>query len=234
MKTAQKSIVNAKVQPVRFPELAAEMAVRLPGGVDLPAGQLLVEAAGTAARNEVQTLTVTATGGTATLTLTGFGTTPALAYNANAAALQTAVDNLIGSGNCTVAGTGPFTFTFANEFGSRDVELLTVNGTALTGGSWAMAETTKGSVGKVGGYSAYTGSGAAKAVLGYATKTDARGAVIDEFGNTNLLTAQAWRKGDFLASDLTGLDAAALTTGSGKFELIDGSAITDTGAVVRL
>jgi len=232
MKTAVRSITNAKVQPVRYPELAKEISVRLPGGVTYPAGQLLKEDSTNAAQSEVQTLTITATVGTYRLSWTGFGFTVPLAFNAANAAVQAAIDTVLGSGNCVVTGANsPYTLTYAAEFANRDVELLTIDTSALTFTVATITQATQGSVGKVGGYSAYSGTGTAKAILGRATKTDARCAIIDEFGNTNNVTTSAWNAGDFLVSDLTGVDAAALAA---RFVLVDGGTSADTGAVVRL
>lgn len=63
----------------------------------------------------VQTVTVngTPTGGTFTLSVAG-GTTGAIAYNAAAATIQTAVNAILPSGvTVAVTGTGPFTLTFS-------------------------------------------------------------------------------------------------------------------------
>lgn len=90
--------------------------------------------AGVGPTNEVQTLTITsATGGTYTLTFNG-QTTSSLAYNANAAAIQTALRALstIGSGNVNVSGSGPFTITFAGTLAATNVNPITVNTASLT------------------------------------------------------------------------------------------------------
>lgn len=91
--------------------------------------------------NEVQTITVTGTptGGTYTLTYAG-QTTAAIAYNATAAAVQSALSALanIGSGNVTCAG-GPHpgtavTATFTGALAGTDVSQMTATG-SFTGGS---------------------------------------------------------------------------------------------------
>lgn len=88
--------------------------------------------------NAVQTLTVTATGGSYTLTIGG-ATTGAIAFNANAAAIQTAVQAAGAGGvfggdpaasTATVTGTGPFTVTLG--IGSAPTA---VNTKSLTGGT---------------------------------------------------------------------------------------------------
>lgn len=89
---------------------------------------------------EVQTVTITGipTGGTFTLTMDG-ATTSALAYNAAAATVQTALQALatIGSGNALVTGSagGPYTVTFASALALMDVNTLSADGTLLTGGT---------------------------------------------------------------------------------------------------
>jgi hypothetical protein len=103
--------------------------------------------------NEVQTATVNGgpTGGTFTLSYRGQVTGP-LAYNAAAAAVQTALQGLsrIGPNNIVVTGNagGPYTITFQNGLGRKEIESLVGNGAGLTGGttpSVTVAETTKGS-----------------------------------------------------------------------------------------
>lgn len=86
---------------------------------------------------EVATVTVTGTptGGTYTLTYSGIGTTVAIAYNAAASVVQTALETLFGSGNVTVAGSagGPYTVTFSGTAGN--VPTPTVGTNSLTGGT---------------------------------------------------------------------------------------------------
>lgn len=88
--------------------------------------------------NEVQTLTMTGTptGGTYTLTYSG-QTTTAIAYNANAAAIQAALVALsnIAPGDVVVTGTGPFTVTFGGTLGATNVAQLTASSASLTGGT---------------------------------------------------------------------------------------------------
>ena len=94
---------------------------------------------GAAGVNEVQTITASATptGGTWTISFDG-ATTSALQYNANAAAVQTALEALptIGSGNVTVSGgalgTAAFTVTFIGTEGSLSQPAMTVS-SSLTG-----------------------------------------------------------------------------------------------------
>jgi hypothetical protein len=73
------------------------------------------------------TLTGTATAGTYTLIVNGYATAP-IAYNANAAAIQSAVNALVGvtGATVTVTGTGPWTLTF-------NTAVLVNSTSALTG-----------------------------------------------------------------------------------------------------
>jgi len=89
---------------------------------------------------EVQSVTVTGgpTGGTFTLTFVG-QTTAAIAYNATAAAVQTALQALssIGAGNVAVTGNagGPYSVTFIGTLANTDVAQMTASGAGLTGGT---------------------------------------------------------------------------------------------------
>lgn len=106
--------------------------------------------------NEVQTVTITGapTGGTFSLTFKD-QTTPALAFNATASAVQTALQALstVGAGNATVAGSagGPYTVTFAGALANTDVETIDPVG-SFTGGTSpaiATAVTTPGGSGAI-------------------------------------------------------------------------------------
>ena len=92
-------------------------------------------------RVQIVTLVGTPTGGTFTITYGG-NTTSALAFNAAAGTIQTAVRLLPGLAAATVTGTapGPFTFTL-NVVGGASGP-LSVNQTALTGGTAAASQAT--------------------------------------------------------------------------------------------
>jgi hypothetical protein len=98
-----------------------------------------------AGTDAVQTLTITATGGTYKLSYDGY-TTPALAYNALAATIQAALRALpsVGGAYVTVTGTGPWTITFSSNLGKKLVPVITVNTSLLTGGTASIANTTPG------------------------------------------------------------------------------------------
>ncbi|WP_329126020.1 hypothetical protein [Streptomyces sp. NBC_01353] len=113
---------------------------------DTPALSVAVPAAGT---DEVQTVTITGspTGGTYTLTFSG-QTTAAIAYNAAASAVQSALEALsnIDSGDVVCAGGPhpgtPVTVTFGGQYDGANVAEMTATG-SLTGGTTpAVAVTT--------------------------------------------------------------------------------------------
>ncbi|HLY32764.1 MAG TPA: hypothetical protein VKQ36_17205, partial [Ktedonobacterales bacterium] len=89
--------------------------------------------------DNLQTVTITGgpTGGTFTLSYKG-QTTSAIAYNAAASAVQTALLALstIGAGNATVSGSagGPYTVAMVGTL-AQDTTALTANGGSLTGGT---------------------------------------------------------------------------------------------------
>lgn len=112
----------------------------------------------TAGTNEVQTAALGgATGGSAPWSYSYFDpaagkivteSTAALAFNAAAAAVQTALQGLtgLGAGNVTVAGAagGPYTVTFTSAKGARPHRALVI-GSGLTGGTGAtVTRTTPG------------------------------------------------------------------------------------------
>jgi hypothetical protein len=107
--------------------------------------------------SDVQTITITGTptGGTFTVTLAGV-TSGAIAYNAVASAVQTAIQAMsnVGSGNATVtggAGPGtPWVVTFAGALASQNITLMTASGALLTGGTSPAVAVTHTTPGKTG------------------------------------------------------------------------------------
>lgn len=98
------------------------------------------------ANNEVQTLIIDATGGTFTMTFSG-QTTAAIAYNAAASAIESALVALsnIAPGDVSVAGSnGLFTITFAGTYANTNVAQITLGVGSLTGGSAAINTTHAG------------------------------------------------------------------------------------------
>lgn len=95
--------------------------------------------------NEIQQIAiVSATGGTFTLTFSG-QTTAGIAYNASAAAIQTALEALsnINPGDVVVTGT-PFTWQvqFTGQYTNTNVAQMTANGASLTGGGASISVST--------------------------------------------------------------------------------------------
>lgn len=90
--------------------------------------------------NEKQVITLggtAATGGTFTLTFNG-ETTTTIAYNASAAAVESALEGLASysSGDFTVTGSagGPYTVEFTGTLAGTNVSIMTIDVSGLTGG----------------------------------------------------------------------------------------------------
>lgn len=102
-----------------------------------------------AVANEVQTINLGgAVAGTITITFDG-ETTGAIAYNATAATVQTALEGLsnINPGDVVVTGgplPGTITLTFGGKYLYQNVPQVTVTPTGLTGGTVTVATTTEG------------------------------------------------------------------------------------------
>lgn len=102
--------------------------------------------------NEVQTVTVDATGGTFTISYGG-ATTSAIAQAALGETVEAALEALssIGIGNINVTGAagGPFVCTFINALSYANIALMTTDPASLTGGAGTavVAETVAGTAG---------------------------------------------------------------------------------------
>lgn len=110
--------------------------------------------------NERVQIAVDATGGTYTITFSG-GTTAAIAFNASAAAVKSALvlgtplgvnDVLVTGGPGSAGATTPYILEFTGDYGGQDVGAVTTTPT-LTGGATTAAVTvpTAGSSGASGG-----------------------------------------------------------------------------------
>lgn len=101
----------------------------------ITAGQLMVGIADPAAVNEVESVTIDATGGTFTLTYGGQETDP-IAFDASAADVQAALEALstIAVGDVIVSGPdgGPYLVEFSGLLRYTDVSTMSATGTALT------------------------------------------------------------------------------------------------------
>lgn len=106
----------------------------LTGGTS-PSIAIVHSTTGSTPVNEVQLVTVTATGGTFTLTL-GSYTTASISYNASASAVQAALQAItsVGSGNATVSGNagGPYTVTFTGSLAATNVATMSAVGSGAT------------------------------------------------------------------------------------------------------
>ena len=153
---------------------------------------ILNAGAPTAGTNEVQTLTIDATGGTFKLAFDGF-TTAAITWSATNNTLRDNVDAAlealpnIGTGGVTTAvgtmtaGVGTLTITFAGNLALRAVPTITVANNSLTGtATLSIAETTPGVNA--------TGLGAAKGAL----LTDTTNGIL--YINTGTALAPVWTK----------------------------------------
>lgn len=125
-------------------------------GQELPSGIVLGRVATTnrfgpygGNTNEVQTVNLgAATAGTVTIGFDG-ETTGAIAFNATAADVQTALEAMsnVGPGDITVSGgplPGTITLTFGGRYAGVNVPQVTVTPTGLTGGTVTVATTTQG------------------------------------------------------------------------------------------
>lgn len=228
--------------PAFAPEQAVVIAARLPVGVNYAKGTVLGCVA-TVQRNDVKTITITGspTGGTWTFSMLGL-TSSAIAHNATAANVQTAVDAFFGAGNCTVTGgPGPGTawvLTFGGGMGNVLVTGITVAG-SLTGGTSpaiAIANTTTGSSG-AGQMSAYVagasdGTQVARGVLKAPYRSDVTGANVREATSSGQPdNAQVYIKGYFKVADLVGLDADAVPE-LGRMAI--GTAFNTAGGVIAI
>lgn len=143
------------------------------------------------ASSAVFTLTYgTATAGTYSMIFDGRPTTP-LAYNADATAIQAAIDALVGAGLYTVAGAGPFTITAGGTLANTYVRRPRVSPAAsvtLTGGTIHSITTT-------------TAGGPARQSYTITTSTaDQPPAITAVLGYTN---GKAWRISDLVVNELT-------------------------------
>lgn len=107
---------------------------------DLTDYQVVIQQ-GTALLNQIDQIVIVADSGTFTLTYAGGSATSSLAYNLNAAALETALEGRteVGSGNCTVTGSGtaadPFRAEYVSGKAATAMPALSANTSSLVGGA---------------------------------------------------------------------------------------------------
>lgn len=149
---------------IPFNAAATTIQAALEALSNVAAGDIVVSDTGSPV-NEVQTETLDGDvdGGTRTLTVTNpvtgvTATTAPIAWNANNAAIQAALELLanVDPADIVVAGSGPYTYTFSGvNFKHANVALLVVDATLLTAGGGpvasppgsAIVQTTPGSTG---------------------------------------------------------------------------------------
>lgn len=221
---------QSELTPAMFPERMLKASLPVAANQHLVKGTI-VGVVTSASANDVQTLTQSsATGGTFTLT---FGsstvyTTAPIAYNASAATVQAALQQLpnIGSGNviCTGGGLGSagVVCTFSGALANQPQPVFTVNNAGLTGSgaAVAVAHTTPGvSNGALEPYvsSNSDGSQTPMGILVVEVSTDSQGNVTfgplptgNGFGAVRHVAPVAI-SGYFNTADLTGLDSNAVS-----------------------
>lgn len=225
----------------------SKIAVSLKASTTYARGSLLGELSGTpgtyalyvpiasygSPASEVDTLTITASGGTYQLDIGG-ELTPTIAYNAIQATIQTAVNAALaaipGAGTITVGGTGPFTFTYGGSWANTNVPAIEPVVVGLTGGGATVVRTTSGASG-----APTDGSQKAMVLLPFDCITDASGNITrgtnitagaGAYGITSL-TADVYTEGIFNTADVPNYDANALaqcgrSLGNGRFALLGG------------
>lgn len=249
---ASKTYTGSGLIPVMEPDKTAKIAVVLPAGVSYAKGTAMAQVAGTGtAVNDVQTITPggTVSGGTWRILFNG-ELTSALAYNASAATIRTALAALpcIGStDNVAVTGGGldaaAVVITFQGALGGIEQNLVTVI-SSLTGSSPTAtpAHTTDGKP-AAGCFVAYDDAVAtrnvAKGLLEYDCATDTEGRIT--LGTTKSAadhnaterSAPVWIEGYFRTADTVGLDANGVAD-LGKLITGTTSTLTDAGTVLHV
>ncbi len=138
---------TAVTQSITLDTSAFTSGTHYPNGY-VPSGTILVHLGsnlygpygGNASEQQTVTITGTPTGGTFTLTLAG-QTTAAIAYNATATAVKTALEALsnVNVGDVSVSGGPgpgtPYVVTFGGQYAGEDMPAMTASGASLTGGS---------------------------------------------------------------------------------------------------
>jgi len=243
-----------KLEPIIRPELEIRKSGVLPvGGVHLVGGVILKGTllgwVSGAARNHVNTITIDGaaqpTGAKTTITWYGDRVYQGITANLvttipTAAEMQTALEAIHGVGNVTVArtGTGPWAYavTYTGILANRLIGgLYTVSSTYTAGTTptTTIAYTTPGRAGAGAQLDVYAsgnsnGSENPRAVNCYNTLTNSVGgnALVDQRGGIQQpYNSPVAIDGYYKCSQLTGLDATAITNGLGK--IVSGTAVTD-------
>lgn len=236
----QNTVINRFTQ---LPALAAinpacafkrMLPVNLPPSVTIARGSLLVPPSGTGS-SDVQTITAP---GSLTYTLSGVNplsgapfTTAALAFGANDAAVAAAINLVIGVGSVTVASLA---VTFGGALANQPVPLMTI--ASAGSGSPAVAHTTVGV--SPGTWTLYAGSGSPTVWTEYDVATDTSGDITlgtlpngGPWGEKQT-SISCYYAGDFFASDIPNIDAAAVT--ALKARLLNSQSLATAGTIVRI
>jgi hypothetical protein len=208
---------------------AQTIAVNIGPNLTLAKGTVMAQV--TAGANDVQTVSMAGPPTAGTFNLQGVNPATGsawavngLAYNASSATIQAALRATnLGTGVTATGGPLPGTpvvITFSGTLGNLPIGLITTTGSALTGGTVAVAHTTQGQT--PGTFAAYVNGGAgglgtARGILQYDVATDGQGYIyfapavptVPLFAPDK--TAPIWVSGAFLNADCVGLDAGALT-----------------------
>jgi hypothetical protein len=220
-----ETVINNPLLPAAYPEDAREDVVVLGASLTLAKGTLLGKKTSDGLHyaysnpDRVQTLAITGTlsAGSYSLGIVDKNgvkkVTPAIAYNANLAAIQTAVNAVIPQETATnqivVGGTAhtATTFTFSGDSYDNTVQpIIEVYPDGLTGMETISVDDT----------TTTTGVETPTCFLKFAVKTDANGRVyysdsaVESSDNRSFQHAQVYTAGVFKTSDLTGWDADAL------------------------
>lgn len=247
MLVAQYSL--SQLEPAFDRNLASARPVRLPyGGPTGTGGRFakgtVLGCVGGTAQSEVATLTLGGTSsGTVTATFTGDKVYQVTwTVGATNASVQTAWEAVFGAGNVAVTGTsagatdGTVILTFQNQL--ANVRIGGLFAATVTAGTSTWARTTRGSAG-AGQFDRYLDAGTlntpttARSVLATDYLSTPQGELVTEgVRSGQAYSPLAWVAGFFNVGDLTGLDANGVADPG--WRIVEGAAITDTGAVVGL
>jgi hypothetical protein len=224
---ALETITINQLEPQLFPGDARKVAVsKFGNSLTLASGTLLAVKTSDgklyayAEGNDVQTVTVAGTLSAGSFRIQAVDssgvlqTTDAIAYNANAATVQTAVNAVLGANAVGVAGTSisSMTFTFSGTGYAGIRQPLIVVGPTLPTGATSYYVS----------HAAATGLETAVGILGTDIATDGSGNMF--LGNVTTATSlnppvnstHMFVAGTFNTSDLTGYDAGALADLGGR------------------
>jgi len=234
MPIALLNYTGKQLLPAYNPQDAIPISVNFAPNLTIRQGQLVGQITN-ATVNDVQTLTIVASGGVFTLGLLGLDgysyTTAPLAFSIAAAELATALTALVESGGFHLATAGVtlqanvYTINWGGSMAGYPMPLLTATSALTVSGegvsaSATMAHPTCG--GTIGRFTAYNSgnSDGSQLPVGLAAanfKTDALGRVV--YGNvpalppyiSNDLSVPVYVLGFFFTQDLLGLDGNAVT-----------------------